>query len=114
MGTGIGKIRYRKTFSEPVSVKFGIGKKSWNRYRKNLVPKNYKELLEVGPSVKFVSPISGLISGGKNEGKFFSRKKYQTLGGGVRGGDGKKPYVFPLFLSPSLISLKFVSQLDPV
>ena len=25
--------------SEPVSVKFGIGKKSRNRYRKNLVPK---------------------------------------------------------------------------
>ena len=46
MGTGIGKIRYRKTFSEPVSVKFGIGtgiEKIWYRkkyrylYRKYLV-----------------------------------------------------------------------------
>ena len=39
IGTGIGKIWYRKKVSEPVSVKFGIGKKSRNRYRKNLVPK---------------------------------------------------------------------------
>ena len=58
MGTGTEKVpepgtfhffwwyrnRYRKNLvpekvSEPVSVKFGIGKKSRNRYRKNLVPK---------------------------------------------------------------------------
>ena len=39
IGTGIGKNWYRKKVSEPVSVKFGIGKKSRNRYRKNLVPK---------------------------------------------------------------------------
>ena len=38
---GIGKIWYRKKVSEPVSVKFGIGKKS----RKYLVPK--KELVSV-------------------------------------------------------------------
>ena len=47
VGTGIGKIWYRKTFSEPVSVKFGIGtgiEKIWYRkkyrylYRKYLVP----------------------------------------------------------------------------
>ena len=52
-GTGIGnfsfflvvsepvseKIWHRKKVSEPVSVKFGIAKKSWNRYRKDLVPK---------------------------------------------------------------------------
>jgi len=38
IGTGIGKNWYRKKVSEPVSVKFGIGKKSRNRYRKNLVP----------------------------------------------------------------------------
>ena len=37
-GTGIGKIWYRKKVSEPVSEKFGTGKKSRNRYRKNLVP----------------------------------------------------------------------------
>ena len=37
-GTGIGKIWYRKTVSEPVSEKIGTGKKSRNRYRKNLVP----------------------------------------------------------------------------
>ena len=36
---GIGTNWYRKKVSEPVSVKFGIGKKSRNRYRKNLVPK---------------------------------------------------------------------------
>ena len=38
-GTGIGTNWYRKKVSEPVSVKFGIGKKSRNRYGKNLVPK---------------------------------------------------------------------------
>ena len=32
----------------------------------------------MGPNVKFVSPINGLISGGKNGGKFFSRKKDHT------------------------------------
>ena len=37
-GTGIEKNWYRKKVSEPVSVKFGTGKKSRNRYRKNLVP----------------------------------------------------------------------------
>ena len=37
MGTGIGKIRYRKTFSEPVSVKFGIGTGITNiSYRKKV------------------------------------------------------------------------------
>ena len=35
---GIRKIWYRKKVSEPVSEKFGTGKKSQNRYRKNLVP----------------------------------------------------------------------------
>ena len=35
---GIGKNWYRKKVSEPVSEKFGTGKKSRNRYRKNLVP----------------------------------------------------------------------------
>ena len=39
IGTGIVKNWYRKKVSEPVSLKFGIGKKSRNRYRKNLVPK---------------------------------------------------------------------------
>ena len=54
----------------------------------------------MGPSVKFVSPISGLISGGKNGGKFFFRKKCHTWGG-VGGGDGKRPYFFPFsFLEP--------------
>ena len=38
IGTGIGKIWYRKKVSEPVSVKFGIGEKSRDRYCKNLVP----------------------------------------------------------------------------
>merc|ERR1712218_60093 len=38
IGTGIGKIWYRKKVSEPVSEKFGTGKRSRNRYRKNLVP----------------------------------------------------------------------------
>ena len=35
---GIGKNWYREKVSEPVSEKFGTGKKSRNRYRKNLVP----------------------------------------------------------------------------
>ena len=38
IGTGIGKNWYRKKVSEPVSENFGTGKKSRNRYRKNLVP----------------------------------------------------------------------------
>ena len=38
IGTGIGKNWYRKEVSEPVSEKIGTGKKSRNRYRKNLVP----------------------------------------------------------------------------
>ena len=38
IGTGIGKKWYRKKVSEPVWEKIGTGKKSRNRYRKNLVP----------------------------------------------------------------------------
>ena len=38
IGTGIGKNWYRKKVLEPVSENFGTGKKSRNRYRKNLVP----------------------------------------------------------------------------
>ena len=44
LGTGIGKIWYRKKVSEPVSEKFSTGKKSRNRYRKNLVPEKVLEL----------------------------------------------------------------------
>ena len=44
IGTGIGKIWYRKKVSEPVSEKFSTGKKSRNRYRKNLVPEKVLEL----------------------------------------------------------------------
>ena len=33
IGTGIGKIWYRKKVLEPVSVKFGTDKKSRNQYR---------------------------------------------------------------------------------
>ena len=40
---GIGKKWYRKKVPEPVSVKFGTGKKSRNRYRKNLVPEKVSE-----------------------------------------------------------------------
>ena len=39
LGTGIGKIWYRKKVPEPVSEKFGTGKKYRYRYRKYLVPK---------------------------------------------------------------------------
>ena len=38
----------------------------------------------MGPSVKFVSPISGLISLGKSGGKFFSPKKTIPGEGGGR------------------------------
>ena len=38
IGTGIGTNWYRKKVSKPVSEKFSTGKKSRNRYRKNLVP----------------------------------------------------------------------------
>ena len=44
IGTGIGKIWYREKVSEPVSEKFSTGKKSRNRYRKNLVPEKVLEL----------------------------------------------------------------------
>ena len=37
IGTGIATNWYRKKVLEPVSEKFGTGKKSRNRYRKNLV-----------------------------------------------------------------------------
>ena len=40
---GIGKKWYRKKVPEPVSVKFGTGKKSRNRYQKNLVPEKVSE-----------------------------------------------------------------------
>ena len=43
IGTGIGTNWYRKKVSEPVSVKFGIDKKSRNRYRQNLVPEKVSE-----------------------------------------------------------------------
>ena len=36
IGTGIEKNWYRKKVSEPVSEKFGTGKKSRNRYRKKV------------------------------------------------------------------------------
>ena len=39
IGTGIGTNWYRKKVSEPVPEQIGTGKKSRNRYRKNLVPK---------------------------------------------------------------------------
>ena len=38
IGNGIEKMWFRKKVSEPIPVKFGTGKKSRNRYRKNLVP----------------------------------------------------------------------------
>ena len=41
--TGIEKNWYRKKVLEPVSEKFGTGKKSRNRYRKNLVPEKVSE-----------------------------------------------------------------------
>ena len=44
IGTGIGKNWYRKKVSEPVSEKIGTGKRSRNRYRKNLVPEKVSEL----------------------------------------------------------------------
>ena len=43
IGTGIGTNWYRKKVLEPVSVKFGTDKKSWNRYRQNLVPEKVSE-----------------------------------------------------------------------
>ena len=38
LGTGTGNCSFFLVVSEPVSEKFGTGKKSWNRYRKYLVP----------------------------------------------------------------------------
>ena len=45
IGTGIGKIWYRKKVPVSVSEKFGTGKKYRNRYRKNLVPEKVSELV---------------------------------------------------------------------
>ena len=36
-GIGTGNSSYFLVVSEPVLDKFGTGKKSWNRYRQNLV-----------------------------------------------------------------------------
>ena len=64
----------------------------------------------MGPSVKFISPNKGLISK-KNGGQFFFWKNYYTRGG-VRGGFGKRPYVFQFFLNPSLTSFFYHYKLN--
>ena len=55
----------------------------------------------MGPSVKFVSPITGPISERKNGGKFVFRKKDHTQRGGGAGGGSEgemvKDHTFPLF-----------------
>jgi len=53
IGTGIGKKWYWNKVSEPVSVKFGIGKKSRNRYRKNLVPVSVSEIFGTGIKYRY-------------------------------------------------------------
>ena len=62
LGTGIGKIWYRKKVPEPVSEKFGTGKRSRNRYRKNLVP----ELIFVAKIFEFRRFIMGTGTGTGN------------------------------------------------
>ena len=54
----------------------------------------------MGPSVKFVSAIKDAFFNKKNGGQFFSREK-DHMGGGVRGGFGKRPYFSQdFFLEP--------------
>ena len=62
LGTGIGKIWYRKKVPEPVSEKFGTGKRSRNRYRKNLV----LELIFVAKMFVFGTFIVGTGTGTGN------------------------------------------------
>ena len=57
IGTGIGKIWYRKKVPVSVSEKFGTGKKYRYRYRKNLVPEK-----SIGTGI----------------GKIWYRKKYRN------------------------------------
>ena len=66
LGTGIGKIWYRKKVPEPVWEKFGTGKRSRNRYRKNLVP----ELIFVAKILEFRTFLVGTGTGTRNF-KFF-------------------------------------------
>ena len=68
IGTGIGKNWYRKKVSEPVSEKIGTGKKSQNRYRKNLVLKKstgigieniwYRKKVSVSVSVNILGTVT--------------------------------------------------------
>ena len=62
LGTGIRKIWYRKKVPEPLSEKFGTGKRSRNRYRKNLVP----ELIFVAKFFDFRRIIMGTGTGTGN------------------------------------------------
>jgi len=63
----------------------------------------------MGPNVKFVSAIRDAFSNKKNGGQFFSVKKTKPGGGGWSEGGLVKDHTFPLFLTPSLISLIVVS-----
>merc|ERR1719295_571133 len=75
LGTGIGKIWYRKKVSEPVSEKFGTGKKYRNRYRKNLVPEKslgtgigkiwYRKKVSVSVSLNILGTVT--LCRGRNQ-----------------------------------------------
>ena len=67
LGTGIGQIWYREKVSEPVSEKFGTGKKYRNGYRKVLIP----ELIFNGYRYRYREFF--IFSGGI--GKIWYRKK---------------------------------------
>ena len=61
--TDIGKIWYPEKISEPVSVKFGIGKKFRTRYRKNLIPKKSTDIKNIWCRKKVSVSVSFKILG---------------------------------------------------
>ena len=82
IGTGIGKNWYRKKVSEPVSEKFGTGKRSQNRYRKNLVP----ELIFGAKIFEFRRFIMGINETGNFSFFWWYRKNLvpeKSLGTGI-------------------------------
>merc|ERR1712218_623980 len=78
IGTGIGKIWYRKKVPEPVSEKFGTGKRSRNRYRKNLVPEQiFVAIWKIYNGYRYRNREFFIFSGGIGTGigKIWYRKK---------------------------------------
>ena len=76
LGTGIGKIWYRKKVSDPVSEKFSSGKKYQKRYQKNLVPEKSTGIGigKIWYRKKVSEPVSEKFGTGKSIGTGTGKK----------------------------------------